>query len=105
MMSATIQLNTSPNISRDLNKATEILSRHGATKVILYGSFARGDFTDYSDIDLCADGLVGVKYFRAIGECLRDIETPVSIVPLANTWGVFRERILSEGRVIYERRV
>jgi predicted nucleotidyltransferase len=87
---------------RDLDLAKDILARNGATKVILYGSFARGDYNETSDIDLCAYGLLGINYFRAVGECLRDVETPVSVIPFANTRGYFRERILHEGRVIYE---
>ena len=87
---------------RDLLKAQEILMRNGATQIILYGSLARMDFQEQSDIDLCVDGLPGVSYFRAVGECLRDIDTPVSIIPLGNTTGYLRQRILREGRVIYE---
>jgi predicted nucleotidyltransferase len=89
-------------VREDLLKARDILARNGATKIILYGSMARGDFHAGSDIDLCVEGLPGISYFHAVGECLRDIESPVSIVPLQNTWGYFRQRILQEGKVIYE---
>jgi predicted nucleotidyltransferase len=65
-------------------------------------SLARGNFHAGSDIDLCVEGLPRISFFQAIGERLRDIESPVSIAPRQNTWGYFRQRILQEGKVIYE---
>ncbi len=91
------------NIQSALSKAKDILTRNGATQIILYGSMARRDFGPESDIDLCVSGLTGVNYFRAVGECLKELDFHVSIVPLENTWGYFRQRILQEGQVIYER--
>lgn len=90
-------------LRRDVGKAKVILARNGATKIIVYGSLARRDFHEGSDIDLCVEGLPGASYFLAVGECLRDVDTPVSVVPLQNTTGYFRQRILREGQVIYER--
>jgi len=88
---------------RDLQKAEDILTRNGATKIILYGSAARGEFKAGSDLDLCVDGLPGMKYYLAMGECLREIQSPVSLVSLPEVYGYFRQRILQEGKVIYER--
>ncbi len=90
-----------PFVQSDLLKAKNILTRNGATQIILYGSMARGDFSAESDIDLCVSGLAGLSYFRAVGECLKEIDSHVSIVPLENTWGYFRQRILQEGKVLY----
>jgi predicted nucleotidyltransferase len=98
------QLGLLPNpVQCDLLKAQNILTRNGATQIILYGSMARGDFKPESDIDLCVSGLTGVNYFRAVGECLKEIDSHVSIVPLENMQGYFRQRVLQEGKVIYER--
>src|SRR5262245_54146219 len=44
----------------------EVCRRHGAHTVILYGSRARGDSTERSDVDLLA--------FRASGGADRDVE-------------------------------
>ncbi len=90
------------SVQSDLLKAQNILTRNGATRIILYGSMARGDFKPESDIDLCVSGLEGINYFRAVGECLKEIDSHVSIVPLENIWGYFRQRVLQEGKVIYE---
>ncbi len=97
-------LESLPTLVRNsLNAAQHILMRNGATKIILYGSMARGTSTEHSDIDLCVDGLQGISYFHAVGECLIDIDFPISVVPLNNIYGYFRERVLREGKVIYER--
>ena len=90
------------NVRSAILKAREILTRNGATQIILFGSMARKEFDAESDIDLCVSGLTGVSYFRAVGECLKELDFHVSIVPLENIWGYFRQRVLREGKVIYE---
>lgn len=79
--------------------------------IILFGSYARGDFTEESDIDVCLvaeelpkdplkrrslSGLYRVRGVRAIGyypeEFLSELEKP-------NT---FIHEILAEGKVLYD---
>jgi predicted nucleotidyltransferase len=86
---------------RDLQRVVDILKRHGAKKIILYGSYARGTATPASDIDLCEEGIPSADYFRAWAECLMTISSHVSILDLISVQGYLRERILREGEVIY----
>ncbi len=88
-------------VKQDLQHILEILKRHGAKRVILYGSYARGTATPASDLDLCEEGIPPTRYFRAWAECLMIANTPVSILDLASVKGYLRERILSEGKVLY----
>jgi uncharacterized protein len=46
--------------------AHELVGRFGASKVVLFGSLARGDFKDRSDIDLAVWGIPSALYFRAV---------------------------------------
>lgn len=46
--------------------AQEFIRRFGATKVVAFGSLARGDFGSRSDIDLAAWGIPPVDYYRAV---------------------------------------
>ncbi len=87
---------------KELDQVVHILGNYNARRVILYGSVARGDFRDDSNLDICVEGLDSTLFFRALGECLIAIERPVSLVDFANTYGYFRQRIVDEGKVIYE---
>jgi len=88
-------------VEQDLQHILEILKRHGAKRVILYGSYARGTATPASDLDLCEEGIPAANYFRAWAECLMIANTPVSILDLASVKGYLRERILRDGKVLY----
>lgn len=46
--------------------AAQLKIRFGASKVMLFGSLARGDFHAGSDIDLAVWGVPPVDYFRAV---------------------------------------
>ncbi|MDB9526286.1 nucleotidyltransferase domain-containing protein [Oscillatoria sp. CS-180] len=84
----------------DLTMAGSVLSRYGANQVILYGSMARGTYRPDSDIDLCVEGLPSKNFFRALAECLMASHRSLSIIDFDNSHGYFRERILTEGKVL-----
>lgn len=90
------------DIARDVQKAVAILRKHGASRVILYGSLARGDYHTDSDIDIGFEGIPHSRYFRVVAECLMNIPRRISVVDLTDTYGVFRARIDEEGQVLYE---
>ena len=91
----------SDSILTDLQKAKDILSLHGAQKIILYGSLATNKYRANSDIDLCVEGLPTENFFPAIAACLMNIDRPVSVIDLANTYGYFKTRLLREGKILY----
>lgn len=88
-------------VSRDLESVQEILVRHGAQRIILYGSFARGDFRPTSDLDLCVEGMPDDQYFPAWSEVLMKINRRVSILDLKGIRGYLEDRIRTEGKTIY----
>ncbi len=89
-------------VTQELEKILAVLKQYGARRVILYGSFARGDFRENSDFDLCVDGLSNKDFFVAVTDCLMIAKRPVSLADLKNVHGYLRERILSEGKVLYD---
>jgi predicted nucleotidyltransferase len=90
------------DIVRDLETIKSILLRHGAWKIIVYGSIARGDYRADSDIDICCEGIPPEHYFRALAECLMATQRRVSVLDFAGLQGYFKERILREGKILYE---
>ncbi|PJF46557.1 MAG: hypothetical protein CUN48_13190 [Candidatus Thermofonsia Clade 3 bacterium] len=56
-------------------RARILVERYGATRMVLFGSLARGDFDEGSDINIAADNLAGVRLYRAMGE---KIPSPLS---------------------------
>ncbi|OIP40062.1 hypothetical protein AUJ95_04915 [Candidatus Desantisbacteria bacterium CG2_30_40_21] len=89
-------------IRGDIEKIESILIRYGAAKVILYGSLARGDYRADSDIDVCYEGIPDENYFRTVAECLMETQRRVSILDFKSIKGYFKQRILREGKLLYE---
>ncbi len=100
----TLQVETLPQrYQKDVSSAVTTLQRFGAERVILYGSIARGDTREDSDLDICVEGLPDENFFRALGECLLHSEHSISVIDLQSSYGLLRSRILQEGLVLYER--
>ena len=91
------------DILRNVKKIESILIRHGASRIILYGSLARGDYRVDSDIDVCFEGIPNRKYFRVVAEILMETDRRVSMLNFEDAYGHFRERVTKEGKVLYER--
>lgn len=68
--------------SPEVLQAAEILRRHGAQEVYLFGSYARGDARPDSDIDLAIRGIPPEVFYQAVGEVLCTAKTPIDIVDL-----------------------
>ncbi len=95
-------LSLSKSMRKDLDQILSVLIKYHANKILLYGSVARGDHKDNSDLDICVEGLDSNYFFMALGECMMKSEHSVSVTDWNNTSGYFRERILKEGKVLYE---
>jgi predicted nucleotidyltransferase len=108
MAQAVSYLNLVPEITR------RILSVSKPQKIILFGSYARGDFGPDSDLDL----LVVLDYIESpraesnrLRRVLRGLLAPVDILVATSeqiernrrTVGLIYRPALEEGKVIYER--
>lgn len=87
-----------------IKKAIELIS---PAKIILFGSFARGDFHAKSDIDLAFDFTKKqqewVEFKLWANEeftTLRDLD----LIDLMNVDENIRESVLKEGKLLYERK-
>ena len=82
-----------------------ITTTHQVEKVILFGSRARGDAEERSDIDIaivCPD--ISVREWLDICDRIEMMDTllEVNIVRFDTASKEFQERILQEGEVLYE---
>ncbi len=99
---ATVLANITKVFQNDIKIVLKILKSYKVRKIILYGSVARGDFRMDSDLDICVEGLEDKSFFIALAECLISTEHAVSLVDFKSIHGYFRERVLKEGKILYE---
>lgn len=72
--------------------------------IFLFGSLAWGNtWTIDTDIDLAVRGLAPQQYLTAIGFLERESNFKIDLVQLENTPDYLHHRILSEGKLLYER--
>jgi predicted nucleotidyltransferase len=68
-------------------------------KIILFGSLAREHEIQVRDIDLA---LICPRFYRAAAWLLKQ-DVPVDVVDLEDVYPHIRDRILAEGRILYEK--
>ena len=110
MFDGTQRAGVSPERIKDI---VEALKAYEPEKVILFGSSARGDADQYSDIDLVVIKRTDKRFVERLVEAARYLDLPVSVdlfvyTPeefevMAENANPFIERVRSEGRIIYER--
>ena len=94
--------------SYTLSEIKTIVSRlakqYGAERIYLFGSYARGDMTDTSDIDLRIDK-GSIRGFQ-LGGLLLDLEDsfgiPVDLVPTSSLDQRFLDTIQKDEVLLYE---
>ena len=72
-------------------------NRYGATRVILFGSLARGGFSLESDIDLAVAGLTKSDFYTALADANDCASRWVDLKPLEAVRAHFRRRIMETG--------
>jgi predicted nucleotidyltransferase len=81
-----------------------IAERHGVGKVWLFGSYARGDATTESDIDLHIEKgkITGYLEFTALYLDLQEaLNSELDMVTTESIWDDFMDEILREEILIY----
>lgn len=103
---------SSEEFQRELVQILSSLEKYNPLKVVLYGSFARGDHHALSDVDLIIIKETNRSFTDRIGDVLRLCRSKVNIEPLVYTpselermlkeGNDFLETALKEGIVVYE---
>lgn len=86
-----------------LKQICEIAKKNKIEKVILFGSRARGDYHETSDIDLATTGGLHARFATDVDEFTSTL-LMYDVVDLDGTvQEALRESIRKEGRIIYEK--
>ena len=88
---------------------TPLVSLYPIKRVILFGSYARGDASEYSDVDLIIDSegqLNAFDYFGVIGMIVKKMPIKVDVFELDEVKkpSSMFDRIRTEGVIIYEQK-
>ena len=89
---------------KEINEAVSLLvDKYGARRVFLFGSFARGESGEGSDIDLAVEGLPESEFFNAYGELLYTLSREVDLLDLSGAKNGLRERVKRKGVLLGEK--
>ena len=87
---------------KELFKIVDISKKFGAKKVLLFGSFLE-DKNKARDIDIAVSGIPSKDFFSYYGKVSMEIDDEVDIVDIDDVNPHFYKRIISKGKVLYER--
>lgn len=86
-------------------RIAEVCRRYGVAELSVFGSVARGDDIDSSDVDLlyvlAPDSTLGFEIVDLRDELERILGRHVDLVPKSRLKWVIRDRVLAEARVLY----
>jgi len=82
-----------------------LAQRYGAERVYLFGSYARGDATGSSDIDLRIDkgSIRGLQFAGLLGDLEDALKTQVDLISTAGIDQKFLDTIRPDEVLLYER--
>lgn len=81
------------------DRIREVLRRHGVIRASLFGSFARGDATAESDVDLLVELPTGKSLFDLIGleqDLCETLGVKVDVLTYASLRPRMRQRVLAD---------
>jgi predicted nucleotidyltransferase len=88
---------------QELSQVIELLiDRFQVSKIILFGSLAKGTFHQDSDIDLAVAGIEPSKYFQALAQVNNISDRWIDLKPLESLEPHFLKRVLETGECLYD---
>lgn len=94
-----------PDIPRIKEVVTEYASQYGANRVSLFGSYARGDMTEESDIDLLIDkgSIKGLQYAALLCDLEDAFGKHVDLISIRGAEQSFLNEVKKDEVLLYER--
>jgi len=100
-------------LKQQLDQLVDELKAYGAEKIVLFGSAARGDADEYSDVDLVIVKPTTLGFVDRLADVVRKCRSPLTADILVYTPEEFQrmqeqenpfiECVLKEGKVLYEK--
>ena len=101
-------------LDQEMNRCVRMLTEHGSPeKVILFGTLAKGEVHEWSDIDLVVVERTQLPFFQRIRKVRKLLQpkvgmdimvyTPEEFDQLCADRSFFREEIIGKGEIVYER--
>lgn len=89
-----------------IDKIVKELKNYNPNKIILFGSRANGTFKKTSDIDIAVDFSLNLREKRKLCEKIDMLSGlySVDLIFLPKVDKNFREKILKEGKILYEKK-
>ncbi|MFV1951431.1 MAG: nucleotidyltransferase family protein, partial [Nitrospinota bacterium] len=91
-------------LKSELERIVEISIEFGAEKVLLFGSSLE-DIESAQDIDIAVSGIKPREFFEYYGKVSMEVDDEVDIIDLDDVREHLYKRILSKGKIIYERAI
>jgi len=98
-----------------VEKVVECIKRYNPEKIIIFGSYVRGEMDEYSDLDFVVIKKTKKRFIRRLIEVAKLIDnnlgkvdvfvyTPAEFKRMIESENPFIEQVLKEGRVLYEKK-
>lgn len=96
-----------------IEQLVEALKRYDPEKIVLFGSYARGDLDAHSDLDVVIIKKTDKRFVERLVEAAGYLDLPISVdlfvytpeefQAMAECGNPFIERVQREGRIVYEK--
>ncbi len=89
---------TPQQFHKDISSAVSYLNSLGLDEVYLFGSLAKNEATNDSDIDIAVRGIQPKDFFTVYGELLMRLSHPVDLIDL-DLQSSFGEKLANSGEL------
>lgn len=86
-------------LNEKIRAAAALLKQFGASEVYVFGSAAKGEMSESSDVDMAVKGLPPAIFFHAMGQVMKVLDCPVDLIDLDEETP-FTRLLIEEGELV-----
>ena len=84
----------------DIKKLIQILKDNGATEIFIFGSIAKGNINENSDIDIAIKGINAKDFYRVASILMFELENKFDLIDLDDKENRFSQMLLKVGGLL-----